>query len=566
MPPKRPPPTTAPAVSSSATSSAIDETEEPPVGPRPPQSSDYATAEEAFAAARDVYQRAQAPSDGADSAGRWLRAAQLFRIVQEKDPDSPLAVEAIVMGASSFRQAGAMAEAVKLYQRLVERYGGDDALDVLARDKSDPRAYSDRLRFLQLALEQLSQAHLLWLDYLAAAQIFEQTALNRHFEKPARIDAASNALLLYAQLGQRNRMDILRSTWVKLAPSEEHKRKIEWLFVQDDLSRYDPQKQKDPANRAARSAAIRSLETFCRVNRGKLGASGLVIRGSYHIASLQRSAGDEAGARSWCREATTAFDQHLASARAGGRDDMVLGSVEADMAAECHYRTLDAGLRRGFDYDSGYFRYAGEPREVFDKLRQDVETHAKDWYDKLQQVIDKYRSRRWAIAARARQGTLYDSCREGLLNTAPPRLKLYTDKEERLLGKLASLCAGKGQQAACEKEASFRAQRRAQWQQARDRELEPANRIMVRSYAEALLWAKAWQIPGIVRDHNAARRLSELTRELGDTRLREYTEGIRAPLSGEAFHYRDGMFTLRAVGLTPPFRLQVTLPPLPVVP
>ena len=58
---------------------------------------------------------------------------------------------------------------------------------------------------------------------------------------------------------------------------------------------------------------------------------------------------------------------------------------------------------------------------------------AEGYFNQLQEVITKFESRPWSVASRARQGSLYDSCRTGLFNARPPGLKLYTDKEEKLL-------------------------------------------------------------------------------------------------------------------------------------
>ena len=101
------------------------------------------------------------------------------------------------------------------------------------------------------------------------------------------------------------------------------------------------------------------------------------------------------------------------------------------MAAEAEFSLLDQEIREKFDYDTGHHRYKGTTVDVIRDYRADA-ADAKRYHDRLQRVIDVYISPEWAVAARSRQGSLYDSLRTGMYNAREPALKLFSDKEEAL--------------------------------------------------------------------------------------------------------------------------------------
>jgi hypothetical protein len=232
------------------------------------------------------------------------------------------------------------------------------------------------------------------------------------------------------------------------------------------------------------------------------------------------------------------------------------------MAAECEYRDLDEKIRQGFDYESGHHRYKGVMTDVIAEFTKDIEIDAKGWFDQLQNVILKYESRRWAVAARARQGSLYDSCRTGLYNARPPGLKLYTPKEEKTLAKADKLCEETGSERACTLGDTFRANRRAFWRKKRDADLTNVDKVMVAGYGEAVIWARAWQVRVAAAD-TAVRRLAFFTDILGDQKLREYAQNIKDPTTKQPIEYKDGMFLRMRRGLTADVPSELLPAPVP---
>ena len=165
------------------------------------------------------------------------------------------------------------------------------------------------------------------------------------------------------------------------------------------------------------------------------------------------------------------------------------------------------------------------------------------------------------ISGGARQGSLYDSCRTGLFNARPPGLKLYTEKEEKLL-KMAETSDREDLQ---EQADAIRQKRREDWRAARERSLNDADKAMVKFYVEAVVWAKAWKVRNPPVD-TAIQRLAFFTDILGDAKLREFSQGILEPEAKRPFLYQDGIFLRSRPGMSLPLTADGLPEPLPVVP
>jgi hypothetical protein len=207
-----------------------------------------------------------------------------------------------------------------------------------------------------------------------------------------------------------------------------------------------------------------------------------------------------------------------------------LGSPEATMAAEGEYTLIDKKLVKDFDYESGHHRYKGTAVQVVAKYNADAK-EAKVWYDKLQVVVDKYVSQKWATIAIARQGSVYDSLRTGLFNTRPPELKMFDDATEKKL----RMAEESGDPALMDKADEIRLQVSQAWTKKRDEELDSADRIVVDRYAIAVMLGQRYNL-----SHDAItrsiRRLAFMTDVVGEAKMAEYTA------SNKDLNYSAGMF------------------------
>jgi hypothetical protein len=230
------------------------------------------------------------------------------------------------------------------------------------------------------------------------------------------------------------------------------------------------------------------------------------------------------------------------------------------MAAECAFGAIDEKIHAEFDYDTGHHRHAGVIDKVKKSFDDDIKK-AEGYFNQLQEVITKFESRPWSVAAKARQGSLYDSCRTGLYNARPPGLKLYTDKEEKLL----KLAETSGRDDLQEQADAIRQKRREDWRAARERSLNDADKAMVKFYTEAVVYGRAFKVRNAAVD-TAIQKLAFYTNILGDPKLREYSQGVVDPETKAPFQYTDGVFLRTRPGMAPPLKSDDLPSPLPVQP
>jgi hypothetical protein len=511
------------------------------------------------------FERAAKMPEGPERAQAWREAAALYRVALEKAPARDEAPEAAMNGAFCYKQVGDYDQAIEMYSLFIKEYGNEANLAKLEKGDTaanppkpaDPKRYAERVKYLKQAYDALSAAYVLFFNYRTAAETYDTISKNRRFEMPARREAARNAVLLYANVGERDRMLASRTTFLELEPDLEQKAEIDFLVASADLRAWDERGPDESANKLARVKAMDAMENYYSTNRIAPAASAYVVQAAYHASKLRKAAGD-ARTVEWCRNTIRAFDRFKDTAATDGKTK-ALGSLQADMAAECAYTAIDEKIKASFDYDTGHHRYAGVIDRVAKTFQDDLKKANDAYYKDLQAVITTYESKAWSVAARARQGSLYDSCRTGLFNTRPPGLKLYSDREEKLL-KLAETSDREDLQETAD---AIRQKRREEWRAARERMLTDADRAMVKFYVEAVVWARAWKIRNPAVD-NALQRLAFFTDILGDAKIREMSAGILDPETKMPFDYKDGLFQRTRPGMTPELSPDSLPAPLPV--
>lgn len=513
------------------------------------------------------FQKAEKMADGPDRVKQWKDAATLYQVALKNAPARDEAPEAAMNGAFAYKQVGDYDQAIDMYALFIKEYGSEDNLKKLEKGDSsvtppkpaNPKKYGERVQFLKQAYDALSAAYVLFFNYRTAAETYDTISKNPRFTKPARREAAQNAVVLYANIGDRDKMGAARAAFMALDPSSEKKAEIDYLVAAAALKTWDDHGLDEGANRAERLKAIAAMDNYHATNKAKPEASPYVVMAAYHAAKL-RKAGRDPNAADWCKNTIGAFEKFRGASKVVDGKNQALGSPQADMAAECAYTALDDRIKAEFDYDTGHHRYAG----VIDKAKKafdDDIKKAESYFGLLQEIINKFESRPWSVAARARQGSLYDSCRTGLFNARPPGLKLYTEKEEKLL-KLAETSDREDLQ---EQADAIRQTRREGWRAARERSLNDADKAMVKFYVEAVVWGRAWKVRNNAVD-TAIQRLAFFTNILGDPRVREFSQGVVDPATKAPYLYTDGLFLRTRPGMAPPMKSEDLPLPLPVVP
>ncbi|HVY47000.1 MAG TPA: hypothetical protein VHB21_14030, partial [Minicystis sp.] len=523
--------------------------------------------QEAYAA----FEKAEKMPDGPARVKQWREAAALYKVALEKEPGRDEAPEAAMNGALAYKQVGDYDQAIEMYGLFIKAYGNDETLDKLKKENTpSPKCaiegrtsctkYEERVSFLKRADDTLAASYVLFFNYRTAAETYDTISRNQRFTEDDRRKAARNAVVLYANMGDRDKMTSSRATFLALKPSAEQKADIDYLVASADLKAWDEKGTDDGVNRQARIKAIGTMESYFNANKNTPQASAYTVQAAYNVAKMMR-AGRDGKANDWCKNTIQAFDKFKNGAATKNGHNEALGSVQADMAAECAFHTVDDKMKADFDYDTGHHRYTGVIDQVKKKFDDDVKKANDTYFKQLQDIISRYESRPWSVAARARQGSLYDSCRTGLYNARPPGLRLYTDKEEKLL-KLAETSDREDLQ---EQADAIRQKRREDWRSARERSLNDADAAMVKFYAEAVVWSRAWKVRNAAVD-TAIQRLAFFTDILGDAKIRQLTQGIMDPETKQPFVYSDNFFLRSRPGAPPPPENNDLPHPLPVIP
>jgi hypothetical protein len=518
-----------------------------------------------FEGAAKVFSDARAMPEGSLRAARWRKAAALYRAALERAPAADAAPEAAMNGAYAYKQVGDYEQAIALYELFAREYGGEASLARLEKGDPattppkapDPARYASRVGYLEKAYEGLSAAYVLFFDYRRAAATYDTVANNARFRLPVRRDAARNAAILHANLGDRERLAEARTRLLGLDPSPEQRAEVDFQVASVDLGAWDEHGRDDGPNRAARLSAIAAMDAFHSANKGNAAAAPYVVRAAYHAADLRR-AGRDPHAAEWCKNTVAAFERLRAVAPIVEGRSSALGSPEADLAASCAYRLLDDSIRDDFDRHAG--RYEGTLDRVKKSYEDDL-ARAETLAFKLQGIIEAFGSRAWSAAARTRQASLYDRCRTGLFFAREPALHLFNEREKRLL----DAATGSNDPELLSRADDFRQNRRLLWRTARGRLLDDADRPTIRGYAEAALWARAWKVKSPAVDP-AVQRLAYFTNLLGDARIRAYVSTLVDPETRRPFEYRDGLFLTTRPGLPLAPAARGLPEPLPALP
>lgn len=513
----------------------------------------------AYLDARKIYDEAEKLDPGPDRDKKWRMAAAAYKVALDAAPDRDEAPEAAMNGAFAYKQVGEYDKAISMYELFIARYGNRKKLRAI-RDGdpsseppllADPAKFGERVKFLKLAYDALASSYVLFFDYPKAAGTFEKISGMEHFSSNDRRDAARQSLALAASLANASAMRGARKRFADLGASPEELAEADFVIATAALKQWDPLSPDRGANRQARRKAEQQMTRYFEVNERNGAAAKFMVGAAYWVARTKRAARD-ARANRWWTHTKSAFERYSrqAAKKADGTS-IALGTAQATFAAEAAYVQIDAELRKSFDYETGHHRFAGTTVEVLAQYRKGA-SEAKERYDALQEVIDRYASPEWATAALARQGSLYDSLRTGLYNTKAPELKVLDRRTEALIRRAENSDSLELQ----EKADAIRMRVEAAWRQARDRELDGADQVMVDRYGNAISLAHRYNVsnPTIVR---ATQRLAFFTDVVGEAKLSQYMGRVKN------LKYSPGLFLRLRPGLVGSPRNDGLPPPAP---
>jgi outer membrane protein assembly factor BamD (BamD/ComL family) len=513
----------------------------------------------AYLDARKIYDEAEKMPEGPERDKKWRQAAAAYKVALDAAPDRDEAPEAAMNGAYAYKQVGEYDKAIDMYQLFIARYGNDQKLAQVKHGdpnatpplEADGAKYEERVKFLKMAYDALASSYVLFFDYPQAAGTFERISRTEHFAEAERREAARQALTLAASLGDESGMTRSRQSFGRLGAAPHDLAEADFVIASSALKQWDPRSPDRGSNRDARDRAERTMRAYYDQNSRNPVAGEFSVEAAYWVAKTKRAAGDPRE-KQWWDSTKQAFEQFRGSAGAkADGSSAALGSRQAAFAAEAAYVELDELINKNFDYDTGHQRFAGTTVEVLDQYRKSA-AQAQAQYDALQRVVDDYASPEWATAAIARQGSLYDSLRSGLYNVKAPALKMFDKKTEALLQRAENSDSPELQEQAD----AVRMKVETGWREARDRELDSADQVMVDRYGNAISLARRYNIsnPAVAR---ATARLAFFTDVIGEAKLQQYT--ARVP----SLEYNPGLFLRLRPGLVTSPKAEGMVPPAP---
>jgi hypothetical protein len=253
--------------------------------------------------------------------------------------------------------------------------------------------------------------------------------------------------------------------------------------------------------------------------------------------------GHDPRARTWLR--TTVADwESLASQPDGSK--LATQAPYSDYGAEAEFALVDEEIREGFDFATGHHRYRGTVAQVREQVERDREEVSRNWKPRLDHVARTYGSFRWAAAATAREGSLYDAIRTGLDMAVP---EYFTRAQSALFARLENMAArlaASGREAEAEairdRVASTQQQVRDAWHATKQRTLDDCARPMIGKYATAVVAARAADVTGPTIAYAVA-RLAHYTDYLGDDAMKRYVESTPDPADPtRTLTYAEGQF------------------------
>jgi tetratricopeptide (TPR) repeat protein/outer membrane protein assembly factor BamD (BamD/ComL family) len=515
-----------------------------------------------FQDAFKVFQQASKSKPGKDRDALWRKAAGMYEAALKEAPGYDGAPEAAINGALAYKQIGEFGKAIEMYNLFISAYGSDENLNKLQKGDGktppNPKKYEERLGFLAQAYDALSTTYYGFFNYQRAAETYDKIASIQRFDEKRRKEAARNAMVLYANIGQRDKASLNYHTFVSLHPTADEKANADFLLSDYDYKQWNPDGADVGTNRSAREAAERSEQGFYTTNRGNPAAAKYALLAAFESFKMKKNVGDP-GYPTWAKTTISAWEFFRAHAAITNGKNEALNPPFADFAAEAEYTLVDEEVKKGYDYETGHHKYGGSTQDVigeYDKSGQQLkvgkyQADAKDaqkYDDLLQHIVATYPSVEWVPAAIARQGTLYDSLRTGLYNATPPAVKYFSPKQEKLLAQLEN----SGRDNLIAQAQDLRDTVKEQWRAKKERELAGADELMVRRYAIAVALARQYNVRNAQVTH-AIGRLAYFTDILGEAKMREYVTKTKDPndtMKIRNLPYSDGTYVQSRPGLT----------------
>ncbi|MBX3186875.1 MAG: tetratricopeptide repeat protein [Labilithrix sp.] len=558
------------------------------------QEAGFLRAREKFEAACEETLASRKPCRNVDAPAKrpiWKQAGELYEQALSAAPGRDEAPEAAMNAAYAYKQIGEYNKAIELYNKFISEYGSEARLSALQKGDPktkaapDPKKYQERLGFLGSAYTALGETYYSFFNYQRAAETYDKIATNDRFDEKLRRDNAKNAMILYANMGQRDKMMSTYRILLKMNPTTDDKASADFTVASYDYKQWNPTGADTGNNRQTRFAAEQQLIGYFQTNRAAPGTAKYIVEAAYAVAKMKKTAGD-GGYKAWFKSVVSAWENYRQKAPVkDGKSEAQL-PPHVDMAAEAAFTLLDEEIHDRYETADRH-KYQPKLDDIFGEVEIDQKTkkvvlgadgkpkmkrkgryqanaaEAEKWDLELEKITKTYESLEWVPTAIARQGSLYDTLRTGLYNQT--KVELFTPQEKATLNQMRNSGRPDLEEAADKLEdlkTDF-------WRQKKQQELDGADQVMVKRYATAVTLARKYN----VRNGQITRAISRLAYFTdvisgGDAKMAEYVTSTPDPTNkGQTkLTYTPGMYVKTRPGLAalPPPEGKAS--PLPAAP
>ena len=507
--------------------------------------SEPTTLQALYLQADEAFNAAEKETDPKIKAQKYREAAAKYEAALKAAPARPEAPRGAMNAAYCYKQVNEYKRAAEVYRFFLDKYGKEDDLkayrdgDAKKGIKKDPEQFKQRLDYTKRALGELGRTYLQAFDYPNAAKHYDEVAGRELLDEPERRDAAANATILQANLGNRDKMQAAHARFLGFHPAAADRAELDFVVAEFEYKQW----KQTPSDAGQKARAATSLDKYYTTYKGQGPAAKFVVDAAYDEATLRKSSG-EGVFRDWYKKTSDAFLSYK------GANKDAAGSKESDYGAEGAYFFLNEQIDRDWDSPPGQpskLKYEGAADKVVKQLDSDDKRRVK-YVEELDQINKTYVSPKWFPVVLAREGTVDDVERTALARAKvsvldPAAAKKIADIENKAQKTLDNPNASDKDkevaQALLERADEIRRNTNDAWKKKREEFYKVIEPEMIDRYARAYLRGKQFDVKDPMTAR-AVQRLAFYTDQLSDAKMKEYLLGVEKDMP--PFKYRDQMF------------------------
>ena len=155
-------------------------------------------------------------------------------------------------------------------------------------------------------------------------------------------------MVLYANLGQRDKMMSAYRILLRTNPAGDDKARADYTVASYDYKQWSPTAGDTGANHQTRLAAEQGLMGYFQSQRASAGAAKYLVEAAYGVAKMKQSVSDPAH-KGWFKSTVTSWDNYRAKAAVKDNRSEAQLPPYVDYAAEAEFVLLDQEIKDKFE-------------------------------------------------------------------------------------------------------------------------------------------------------------------------------------------------------------------------